>query len=58
MWVAEQRGKAMGLYTLGPILGPVIRPIAGGFISEYSTWRWVFWSSSIAAVTIQAAGFL
>lgn len=56
MWVAEERGKAMGVYTLGPILGPVIGPIAGGFIAQYSTWRWVFWSSSIAAVGIQAIG--
>ncbi|ROW15985.1 hypothetical protein VPNG_02627 [Cytospora leucostoma] len=58
MWAAEQRGKAMGLYTLGPILGPVIGPIAGGFVSEYSTWRWVFWSTSIAAVAVQVVGFL
>lgn len=48
----------MGLYTLGPILGPVIGPIAGGFISEYSTWRWVFWSTSITAVAVQVVGFL
>lgn len=48
----------MGLYTLGPILGPVVGPIAGGFISEYSTWRWVFWSTTIAAVAVQALGVL
>jgi MFS family permease len=58
MWIAEERGKAMGLYTLGPILGPVIGPIAGGFIAQYSTWRWVFWSTSIAAVGIQAVGLV
>ncbi|KAJ6443407.1 hypothetical protein O9K51_04586 [Purpureocillium lavendulum] len=57
MWAAEERGKAMGIYTLGPILGPVIGPIAGGFIAQYSTWRWVFWSTSIAAVGIQVVGF-
>ncbi|KUI55455.1 Ankyrin repeat, PH and SEC7 domain containing protein secG [Cytospora mali] len=49
-----QRGKAMGLYTLGPIPGPVIGPITGGFISEYSAWRWVFWSTTVAAITVQA----
>ncbi|KAK1139157.1 hypothetical protein N8T08_001213 [Aspergillus melleus] len=56
MWSAEERGKAMGLYTLGPILGPVVGPIAGGFIAQYSTWRWVFWSTSAAALGIQAIG--
>ncbi|KAL5002720.1 putative MFS transporter [Aspergillus recurvatus] len=58
MWSAEERGKAMGVYTLGPLLGPVVGPIAGGFIAEYSTWRWVFWASSAAAVGVQLAGFL
>ncbi|KAH8424265.1 MFS transporter [Aspergillus melleus] len=56
MWTAEERGKAMGIYTLGPLLGPVIGPIAGGFIAQYSTWRWVFWSTSIAALAVQGVG--
>ena len=55
-WAAEERGKAMGIYTLGPILGPVVGPIAGGFIAERTTWRWVFWSSSAAAGVIQLIG--
>jgi hypothetical protein len=58
MWSAEERGKAMGVYTLGPLLGPVVGPIAGGFIAQYSTWRWVFWSTSAAAVGIQVVGFI
>ena len=58
MWSTEERGKAMGVYTLGPILGPVVGPIAGGFIAQHSTWRWVFWSTSIAAVAIQIIGFV
>ncbi|OJJ66699.1 hypothetical protein ASPBRDRAFT_188051 [Aspergillus brasiliensis CBS 101740] len=58
MWSAEERGKAMGVYTLGPLLGPVIGPIAGGFIAEYSTWRWVFWSTSAAAVAVQVVGLV
>lgn len=58
IWSAEERGKAMGIYTLAPLLGPVVGPIAGGFIAEYTTWRWVFWSSSIAAVFIQAIGLM
>ncbi|PLB53357.1 MFS general substrate transporter [Aspergillus steynii IBT 23096] len=58
MWTAEERGKAMGVYTLGPLLGPVIGPIAGGFIAEHSTWRWVFWSTSAAALAVQGVGLL
>jgi MFS family permease len=48
----------MGIYTLAPILGPVVGPIAGGFIAEYTTWRWVFWSSSATAVGIQVIGLI
>lgn len=58
MWSPEERGKAMGMYTMGPMLGPVIGPIAGGYIAQYSTWRWVFYSTSIAAAVVQAIGFV
>ncbi|KXG45166.1 Major facilitator superfamily domain, general substrate transporter [Penicillium griseofulvum] len=58
MWSAEERGKAMGVYTLGPLLGPVVGPIAGGFIAQYSTWRWVFWATSATAAAVQVAGFI
>lgn len=44
----EQRGKAMGLYAMGPLLGPAIGPIAGAWIAQQTTWRWMFWSTSIA----------
>ncbi|KAL3443992.1 major facilitator superfamily domain-containing protein [Aspergillus insuetus] len=57
-WNADQRGQAVGIYTLAPLLGPVIGPITGAFISEYTTWRWVFWSTSIAGIIIQVFGFL
>jgi MFS family permease len=40
------------------LLGPVIGPITGAFISEYTTWRWVFWSTSIAGIIIQIFGLL
>lgn len=52
-WEPEQRGKAIGTYSLAPLLGPVIGPLAGGFITENTTWRWAFWATSIAAGIIQ-----
>lgn len=58
MWRPEERGKAMGLYTMGPMLGPVVGPIAGGFIAQYSTWRWVFYATSIAAALVQVVGLV
>ncbi|THU78134.1 hypothetical protein K435DRAFT_700735, partial [Dendrothele bispora CBS 962.96] len=37
-------------------LGPVIGPLTGAWIAQRSTWRWVFWSTSIVDASIQVAG--
>ncbi|ORY00463.1 putative MFS multidrug transporter [Clohesyomyces aquaticus] len=52
----EQRGKAISIYSLAPLLGPAIGPIAGGFISENTTWRWCFWSTTIFTAIVQCFG--
>ena len=39
----EQRGLAMGIYgSIGTLLLS-LGPLAGGFFSEFLTWRWIFW---------------
>jgi MFS family permease len=55
---AEERGTASAIYSLAPLLGPAIGPIIGGFVSENTTWRWVFYSTSIATGVVQIAGVL
>jgi MFS transporter, DHA2 family, multidrug resistance protein len=37
-----QRRKAVTVYTLAVVLGPVIGPTLGGWITETLSWRWVF----------------
>ncbi|KAH7311131.1 MFS multidrug transporter [Rhexocercosporidium sp. MPI-PUGE-AT-0058] len=39
----QERGAAMAITALGPILAPVIGPVAGGFITQKLSWRWTFW---------------
>ncbi|KAI1480288.1 MFS general substrate transporter [Daldinia eschscholtzii] len=56
LFVAEQRGRAISIYSLAPLLGPAVGPIAGAFITENTTWRWAFWATSIADAVIQGAG--
>ncbi|KIY70200.1 MFS polyamine transporter [Cylindrobasidium torrendii FP15055 ss-10] len=56
IWRTEERGKAIGVYSLAPLLGPVIGPVAGAWIAERTTWRWVFWSTSIFTVGVQILG--
>lgn len=55
-WRPEERGKAIAIYALAPLLGPAVGPIAGGFIAEKTTWRWVFYATSILDAVIQFFG--
>lgn len=47
MMPPEQRGRAMSLWSLGPLVGPVIGPVCAGFLVEAKGWRWVFWVITI-----------
>ncbi len=38
----EQRGRAMGIWSLGIVLAPMAGPLIGGWLTEHSSWRWVF----------------
>ncbi|KAI1090380.1 MFS general substrate transporter [Rostrohypoxylon terebratum] len=58
LFVAEQRGRAMSIYSLAPLLGPAVGPIAGAFITQTTTWRWAFWATSAADAAIQIAGLI
>ncbi|KAF9246143.1 MFS polyamine transporter [Melanogaster broomeanus] len=53
-WRPEERGRAVSLYSLAPLLGPAIGP--GYWIAQYSTWRWVFWSTTIVDGVVQILG--
>ncbi|EKM55131.1 uncharacterized protein PHACADRAFT_255538 [Phanerochaete carnosa HHB-10118-sp] len=57
-WRPEERGQAVALYSLAPLLGPVVGPVAGAWVAQKSTWRWVFWSTSIVDAFIQVLGVL
>ncbi|KAI0318767.1 major facilitator superfamily domain-containing protein [Amylostereum chailletii] len=56
LFTAETRGQAIAVYSLAPLLGPVIGPLTGAWVAEKSTWRWVFWSTSIVDAAVQVAG--
>jgi multidrug resistance protein len=43
----EERGFALAMFTLGLLAGPVIGPVAGGFLAAAKGWRWAFWLSAI-----------
>ena len=39
----ERHGSALALWGLGPTMGPIIGPLAGGWITDNLNWRWVFY---------------
>lgn len=50
IWEAEERGKAMAVFSAAPFLGPVMGPIFGGLLGDFtSTWRWVYYALLIIA---------
>ncbi|CUM45115.1 uncharacterized protein AC631_00930 [Debaryomyces fabryi] len=43
LYINEERGTAMGLYYLGPLMGPFLAPIIGGAVAEAWGWRATQW---------------
>jgi DHA2 family multidrug resistance protein len=39
----ERHARAMSVWVSGVILGPIIGPALGGWLTENYTWRWVFY---------------
>jgi MFS transporter, DHA2 family, multidrug resistance protein len=37
------RGKAMAVWGIGVLLGPIMGPTLGGFITDHLGWQWVFY---------------
>lgn len=56
--IQEKRGGVLALYSLGIFLGPVIGPVAGGYLVAAQGWRWVFWVLTIIEGTLTVLSFL
>jgi MFS transporter, DHA2 family, multidrug resistance protein len=39
----EKHGAAMAMWGVGVMLGPILGPSLGGWLTEYYDWRWVFY---------------
>jgi DHA2 family multidrug resistance protein len=39
----EKHGSAMAIWGMGAILGPIIGPALGGWLTDSYSWRWVFY---------------
>ena len=42
IWPKEKHGFAMAVWAAGAILGPIMGPALGGYLTDNYSWRWVF----------------
>ncbi|KAF5592142.1 trichodiene oxygenase [Fusarium pseudocircinatum] len=56
--IRHQRGRAISLWSLGPLTGPVVGPLCAGFLVEAKGWRSVFWIITISGVAVPASFFI
>jgi MFS transporter, DHA2 family, multidrug resistance protein len=57
IYPVERRGSAMGLWGMGVMVGPILGPTLGGWLTENYNWRWVFYINVPFGV-LAALGFL
>jgi len=43
IYTAEERGSAMALFGVSVMVGPVLGPVIGGWLTDHYSWRWVFY---------------
>lgn len=39
----EQHGKAMAMWGAGAVMGTMLGPTVGGYVTEYMSWRYIFY---------------
>ncbi|KAF2202938.1 MFS general substrate transporter [Delitschia confertaspora ATCC 74209] len=49
MFTKAELSTPMLVYSASPFLGPEIGPLVGGFINQYTNWRWTFYVQLIWA---------
>ena len=43
IYTPSERGSAMAVFGVSVMVGPVLGPVIGGWLTEHFSWRWVFY---------------
>jgi len=43
IYPTSQHGRAMSIWGLGTVVGPMVGPLLGGWLTDSYSWRWVFY---------------
>jgi MFS transporter, DHA2 family, multidrug resistance protein len=43
IYTVEERGRAMAMFGVSVMVGPILGPVIGGWLTEHLSWRWVFY---------------
>ena len=43
LYPIEKRGQAMAIWGMGIMVGPILGPTLGGYLTDHYSWRWVFY---------------
>ncbi len=54
----EEHARATALWGLGVIFGPVIGPTIGGYMTDFYSWRWVFYINVPVGLVAYLGGLL
>ncbi|KAL7944205.1 major facilitator superfamily domain-containing protein [Trichoderma barbatum] len=52
IWESQERGRAMSMFYLGPLLAPLIAPIVGGALAQGFGWKATMWFLAIYGLII------
>ncbi|KAI1156435.1 major facilitator superfamily domain-containing protein [Nemania diffusa] len=52
VWTSRERGRAMGIFYLGPLCGPLLAPIIGGALTAGFGWRSTMWFLAVYGAII------
>ena len=57
MWDADNQQYAVAYIVLSSVGGSVLGPVIGGFIGQFSTWQWIFWTQLLFGAATQIIHF-